>query len=146
MTVFAGESLTNFDGVPFRILWDGEATAMATWSRASIVVENHIPGGNVTEVDMMGFGPWKRAFKLECEDRYVFNQLRALQQTEGTLRVPAAMNDLFDADVSEEMVGTSELYAKIENVLFVRLTDEVIQTDGVCIGTAEFWKDEADDV
>ncbi len=145
MTVFQGESLTGFDGIPFRILWDGgDAATMPAWERESIVVTNHIPGSNATEIDLMGLGDWQRSFTVECADKYDFWNLRNKLQTEGVLTVPAAMNDLVDTDVQEVQAGTTQLFALISNVLFVSLTNQFIQVNGVCFGTATFRKETVD--
>jgi hypothetical protein len=144
MTTFTGESLTSFDGVPFRIMWDADAVRMAAWSRTSIVVENHIPGTDDTEIDLMGFTSWKRSFRLELADKYVLRDLRKKQQTEGVLYVPANMNDMVEPDVTEVLVGISDVFARIPDVLLMSLTDEQVQVDGLCFATALFCKEAPD--
>ncbi len=140
-----GFEAVNLDPVEFRILWEGgsDSTELPTWSQQSYTVDNHLPGSDITETDSLGMGPYQRSFRVMCADKYEFYKLRLAQQATGQLRVPAAMNDLVDLDVVEEMFD-DDLYATIQNVYFESLTDTRIAVDGPCYGTATFKKDPND--
>jgi hypothetical protein len=145
MTTWSNASMTGFEGTEFRILWDGgdDSTNMPGWSQQSYVVENHIAGSNTTEIDAMGLGPFRRSFRLMTQDKFRMAALRLLQQTSGRLRIPAAMSDLVDADVIEELFA-GILYATIDNVLLESLSEFQINVNGECYAVAVFVKEPAD--
>lgn len=144
-TTWSPLTMTGFENAEFRILWEGgsDATELPGWSQQSYSIDNHIPGSNITETDAMGLGPYVRSFRVMCADKYAFHALRILQQVEGRLRVPAAMNDLVDDDVTEELFD-GDVYATIQNVYFESLTETRIAVDGPCYGLATFKKDPND--
>lgn len=141
----SGESMSGFEDAEFRILWEtgSDSTELPAWSRQSYVVTNHIPGSDITETDALGSGEWVRSYRAEVEDKYMLATLRGLQQSVGRLRVPAAMNDLVDADVVEEMIA-GDLYARIDNVFLKSVTDERISVNGTCSAMLTFTKEPAD--
>lgn len=123
--------------VPFSILWDGEPAAMPGWAQQSYDAEFHVPGSDRNIIQLLGRGAITREFTVLCEDMATYEQLAALQQTTGTLRVPAAMNRLA---VATERDLAGDLVADIPDVVLRGLTGELAWVDGSVTALASFWR------
>mgnify|MGYP006921328719 CR=1 FL=1 len=127
--------------VEFAILWDGDTATMPGWEQPSQVSTYHVPGGNTNLIFLMGLGELTRTFTVLCPTKTAYTQLAALQQTQGTLRVPAAMNEL---GIATEVDNAGTLVADIPDVVLVSLSAPGVWTDG-CISTqAAFWREGRD--
>ena len=124
--------------VEFSILWDGAIASMPGWDQANQDAENHIPGSNRNIVFLMGHGALSRSFSVLCPTRKAYAQLAALQQYQGTLRVPALMNEL---DIATEVDYSGQLVADIPNVVLRSLTGAQVWTDGAVSAQALFWRE-----
>jgi hypothetical protein len=124
-----------FGDAEFRILWDGNEASFPGWERESYSSSQHIPGSSRTDTFLLGFGPYVRSFTVLCDTQSHYRNLVAMQQTEATLRVPAAMNDLDDA---EEIVLFGNVFAEIPDVLLVGITAPQKWVDGSVSCLASF--------
>lgn len=123
--------------VEFSILWDGDIASMPGWDQMNQSAPNHIPGSNTNIVFLMGHGALTRSFSVLCPTRKAYAQLAALQQYEGTLRVPALMNEL---DIATEVDYSGQLVADIPSVVLLELTYARVWTDGAVSAQAMFWR------
>lgn len=125
------------DFVEFAILWDGDVGDMPGWEQQGQSAVNHVPGGNINIIFLMGLGELSRSFRVLCPSKAAFAQLAALQQYQGTLRVPAAMNEL---DVATEVDYSGSLVADIPDVVLLGLSGTRVYVDGCVEATAAFWR------
>lgn len=131
------ESSTPGDFVEFSILWDGDPASMPGWDQPNFAAEFHMPGSNVNVIQLLGLGPLTRSFTVLCENATAYEYLAGLQQTTGTLRVPAAMNRL---KVATEVDYFGAMVADIPDVTLTGLTGELDWTDGPVTALASFWR------
>lgn len=124
----------------FRILWSGDNASMSGWERESYVASNHIPGSNRTDTFLLGHGPWQRSFTVLCETQSHYRNLQAMLHTEATLRVPARMNDMDDADVAE-VVYFGDVFAEIPDVTLLALSGPQKWVDGAVSVACTFQRD-----
>jgi hypothetical protein len=129
------------DFVEFSILWDGDIAAMPGWDQPAQAATQHVPGGNVNIVSLMGLGELNRSFKVLCPSKSDYNALARLQQVQGTLRVPAQMNEL---DIATETNYFGQLVADIPDVVLLGLTSVQVWTDGCVSAQAAFWREGRD--
>lgn len=125
------------DWASFAILWDGDLATMPGWDQAPQSAQTHIPGSNTNIIFLMGLGPLTRSFTVLCPDHATFAVLAGLQQYEGTLRVPAAMNEL---DVATVVDASGTLVADIPSVVLDSLTSVRVGVDGTVQALAAFWR------
>jgi hypothetical protein len=126
------------DFVEFSILWDGNIADMPGWSQANQSSGYHIPGSNTHIVFLMGHGALNRSFTVLCPSRKAYAELAALQQYQGTLRVPALMNEL---DIATEVDYSGQLVADIPDVVLLDLTGTRVYPDGCVSAQASFWRE-----
>lgn len=131
-------SATVGDWVSFAIVWDGDIAAMPGWDQVNQTAQNHIPGSDTNIFFLLGLGPLTRSFTVLCPDKTTYAYLAALQQTQGTLRVPAAMNEL---DIATEVDESGTLVADISDVVLDSLTGVQVWTDGCVTAQASFWRE-----
>ena len=124
--------------VEFSILWDGELAAMPGWDQATQSAAYHVPGGDRNILCLLGHGELRRSFTVLCADKTAYAQLAALQQYQGTLRVPAAMNEL---DIATEVDYGGTIVADIPGVVLESLTGARVWTDGCVSALASFWRE-----
>lgn len=127
--------------VEFSIIWDGDIATMPGWDQQGQAARYHVPGGDLNIIQLLGNGELTRAFTVLCPSKAAFAQLAALQQTEGTLRVPAAMNEL---DIATETNYFGQLVADIPDVVLTDLTGVRVWTDGCVSAQASFWREGRD--
>lgn len=125
------------DFVEFALLWDGDAATMPGWDQVNQSASYHVPGSDTNIVFLMGQGALSRSFSVLCPTKKAYAHLAALQQYEGTLRVPAAMNEL---DIATEVDYSGTLVADIPNVVLLELTGARVHTDGAVSAQAMFWR------
>lgn len=125
------------DYVEFSILWDGDLANMPGWSQSAQTAEYHIPGSDTNILFLLGKGPLTRGFTVLCETKADYARLAALQQVQGTLRVPAAMNEL---DIATERDISGDVVADIPSVVLLSLTDPRVWVDGAVQALAAFWR------
>lgn len=123
--------------VEFAILWNGDIASMPGWEQPAQDATYHVPGGNINIIFLLGLGELQRTFTVLCPTKTAYAQLCALQQYEGTLRVPAAMNEL---DVAVETDYSGQLVADIPDVVLRSLTGVQNWTDGCVSAQALFWR------
>jgi hypothetical protein len=127
-----------FGEAEFRVLWDGNEASMPGWEREAFQSTAHIPGSSRSDTFLLGFGPYVRSFSVLCETQSHYRNLKAMQQTEATLRVPAAMNDLDEG--TSEVVYFGNVYAEIPDVLLAAVSQPMKWTDGAvqCLATFQW--------
>jgi hypothetical protein len=135
------ETHCAFGEVGFRVLWDGDLADMLGWEQDAYSASQHIPGSNRNVTFLLGLGPLRRTLRVVCDTQSHYDNLRAMRQTEATLRVYAAMNDLNDADVTEvNLFGTA--YAEITDVLLLSTQNVRKAVDGSVVCEATFQREE----
>jgi len=127
--------------VEFAILWDGNLADMPGWDQANKSSSSPIPGGNRNLIFLMGLGELTRSFRVLCPTKTAYAQLARLQQAQGTLRVPAAMNEL---DIATEVDYSGTVVADIPDVVLLALTGARVWTDGAVEAQAAFWREGRD--
>ena len=85
----------------------------------------------------MGLGELRRSFRVLCPSKTAYAHLCGLQQYEGTLRVPAVMNEL---DIATEVDYSGQLVADIPDVVLEGLGGVRVYTDGTVEASAAFWR------
>jgi hypothetical protein len=125
------------DWVEFAILWDGDLASMPGWEQPSQSAGYHIPGSDTNIIFLMGMGELRRSFRVLCPSKTAYAHLAGLQQYEGTLRVPAVMNEL---DIATEVDYSGQLVADIPDVVLEGLGGVRVYTDGTVEATAAFWR------
>jgi hypothetical protein len=125
------------DWVEFSILWDGDLASMPGWEQPSQSAGYHIPGSDTNIIFLMGMGELRRSFRVLCPSKTAYAHLAGLQQYEGTLRVPAVMNEL---DIATEVDYSGQLVADIPDVVLEGLGGVRVYTDGTVEATAAFWR------
>ena len=138
MTIWNHHALSSFGSASFAILWDGDLASMPGWEQAEYVNTIHVPGSDINDTHLMGSGPLTRAFRVLCADRVAYEALHALKRAEGTLRVPAAMNEL---GIAVEVDYFGDVYAEISDVVLLGLSNVRVWTDGAVEVTAQFQRD-----
>ena len=132
-----GDPTDGTDWVAFSILWDGDPANMPGWEQPSHYAVHHIPGSDRNIVQLLGNGPLSRTFRVLCEDRGAYADLCAHKQTQGSLRVPARMNEV-DAAVVRDLHG--DLVADIPEVVLLEVTGVRVWVDGAIEAAATFWR------
>lgn len=125
------------DFVEFGILWDGDIASMPGWEQPNQSATHHVPGSNTNIIFLMGMGELRRSFRVLCKSKAAYAHLAALQQSTGTLRVPAAMNEL---DVATEVNVSGTLVADIPSVVLEGLSGVRVSVDGAVEVSASFWR------
>jgi hypothetical protein len=125
------------DWVEFAILWDGDLASMPGWEQPSQSAGYHIPGSDTNIIFLMGMGELRRSFRVLCPSKTAYAHLAGLQQYEGTLRVPAVMNEL---DIATEVDYSGQLVADIPDVVLEGLGGVRVYTDGTVEASAAFWR------
>jgi hypothetical protein len=125
------------DWVEFAILWDGDLASMPGWEQLSQSAGYHVPGSDTNIIFLMGMGELRRSFRVLCPSKTAYTHLCGLQQYEGTLRVPATMNEL---DIATEVDYSGQLVADIPDVVLDGLSGVRVYTDGTVEATAAFWR------
>jgi hypothetical protein len=125
------------DWCEFAILWDGDLATMPGWEQPSQTAGYHIPGSDTNVIFLMGMGELRRSFRVLCSSKAAYAVLAGLQQYEGTLRVPAAMNEL---DIATEASYSGQIVADIPDVVLEGLSGVRVGVDGTVEATAAFWR------
>jgi hypothetical protein len=125
------------DWCEFAILWDGDAATMPGWEQPSQSAGYHIPGSDTNIIFLMGLGELRRSFRVLCSSKTAYAALCGLQQYEGTLRVPATMNEL---DIATEANYSGQIVADIPDVVLEGLSGVRVSVDGTVEATAAFWR------
>ena len=146
MTLWTFERHCGFGDTTFGILWGGDPYAMPAWQQATYAVDQHVPGGNVTITQLIGFGTLTQTYRLFFEDATEFAAFLALRHTSDALTVFATMCELPQTPPDEdtgiravaEVVIFGNVYKRIQDVLLRDVTEQTISVTGNVECTAVF--------
>ena len=86
--------LTNFDGIPFRIMRDGRSVTYTDWRIAPAFQKEHVPYSNITITERMGHAPAVVTWRLRFDRREEYYAFLAKLGSVGTLTVLAGFQSL----------------------------------------------------
>lgn len=116
-------SLTQFAGVPFRVLRLGQGSAVInSWQQESVYAEEHIPGANDSDLFLLGLGPKMVTWRIETPTLDDYRALETLQQTAGVLRVPTGTS----TELATEVDYFGDIYDEIADVTLLSVSNPVI--------------------
>lgn len=111
-TMFGDDDAQAF----FQIVHEGEW--LPIWEQPAYSNTIHVPGGNVNVTFLMGLGPLSVTYTVECDTPDDYDDLVALQQTSGTLRIPQTVAEPFGTEV--DLSGT--IYTEFSDVTLMSIS------------------------
>ena len=128
-------SMTGFADVPFRVLRSGSGSVIVSdFVRDSFTGTRHIPGSDTNDTFLMGRGPATVTWRIESPTLEDHQDLDALVQTTGTLRIPHGVTTA----PHTESVFYGDVYDEIATVTLLTLGNLEIRNDGTVHADATF--------
>lgn len=100
----------------FQIVHEGEW--LPIWEQPAYANTIHVPGGNVNVTFLMGLGPLQVTYTVEFDTPTDYEDMCALQQTIGTLRIPQTVAEPFGFEV--DLSGS--IYTEYSDVTLMSLS------------------------
>ncbi len=126
---------TTTASVWFEILYTGEL--LPTWEQESYTSVKHVPGGNVNVLFLLGMGPLTVTWTLEFANPRDYQDMTALVQTVGTLRIPQSVAERFGTE--RDLSGV--LYTEYSDVTLLSLSGAGVAVGGAIEAQAPFWRE-----
>lgn len=120
--------LTNYDGIPFRILRDGRSVTYTDWRIVSAAKKEHVPYSNITITERMGHAPAVVTWRLRFHRKDDYFAFLAKLGTVGTLTVMAGFQSLKGTQVT--LGNPPRWYEVLDQVSVEDIRNQEIALDG----------------